>query len=168
MVNGHAGSQLTLSLECLILELFTKELISMHAPFKKINVLLVISGLTLLGILAAKPPEKEKPAYKNLKVLSKKISDADMDFVMEGFGTQLGVNCLFCHPGRKNGFDFRIDYITDELQNKRIARDMLRMTMKLNKKYFNTPITRTMTTRGVIWCKTCHRGNPVPILPPSK
>lgn len=134
---------------------------------KKFYTVLGLAGFTLLGILAAKPPEEEKPVYKNLKVLSKKISDDKMDFVMETFGAQLGVNCLFCHPGRKNGHDLRIDYVTDELRNKRIARDMLRMTMKLNKKYFNTNMDGTMNTLGVIWCKTCHQGSPVPMLPPS-
>ena len=140
----------------------------MPPSLKKINVLLGLLGFTLLGILAARPPDEEKPVYKNLKVLSKSISEDNMDFVMESFGVQLGVNCLFCHPGRKNGYDLNIDYVSDELRNKRIAREMLRMTIKLNKKYFNTSLTGTMTTRGVIWCKTCHQGNPVPILPLPK
>ena len=132
---------------------------------------MALSGLTaftLLGILAAKPPQEEKPEYKNLQVLSKKISDEDMDYVMQSFNTNLGSNCLFCHPGKQNGTEFSIDYITDILQNKRIARDMLRMTMKLNKKYFNTKLTGLMNTRGKIWCRTCHRGSPVPILPVRK
>ncbi len=140
----------------------------MFIPYKKIIVLTGLTGFALFGIIAARPPEEEKPVYKNLKVLSKKISDKDMDFVMESFGVQLGVNCLFCHPGTQNGNDFTIDYATDELQNKRIARDMLRMTMKLNKKYFNLKLTGTMTTRGRVWCRTCHKGKPVPLLPPSK
>ena len=132
---------------------------------KKIIALCGLSGFVLLGIIAARPPEKEEPVYKNLQVLSKKISDKNMDFVMESFGVQLGVNCLFCHPGRKNGNEFTIDYATNELQNKRIAREMLRMTMKLNKKYFNIKLTGTMITRGRIWCKTCHRGLAIPLLP---
>jgi hypothetical protein len=121
-----------------------------------------------LGILAAKPAQADESQYKNLKVLSKNISDDDMDFVMETFGVNLGANCLFCHPGKQTGTEFSIDYVTDKLQNKRIARDMLKMTMKLNKKYFNTTLTGLMNTRGKIWCKTCHQGSPVPILPPAK
>ncbi len=137
----------------------------MIRPSKKMIVLSGLAACVLLGILAARAPEEEKPVYKNLKVLSKKISDENMDFVMESFGVQLGVNCVFCHPSTKIGNDFSIDYVTDKLENKRIARDMLRMTMQLNKKYFNIKLTRTMTNRGVIWCKTCHHGIPVPILP---
>src|SRR5664279_871431 len=139
----------------------------MFLPYKKIIVLSGISGLCLLGILAAKPPEN-KTEYKNLKVLSKNISDEDMDFVMQSFSVNLGANCLFCHPGKQNGTEFSIDYVTDILQNKRVARDMLTMTMKLNKKYFNSPLTGLMNTRGKIWCKTCHQGSPVPILKPAK
>jgi hypothetical protein len=142
--------------------------IRMFLPFKKIIVVAGLTGLTLLGILAAKPPREEKPQYKNLQVLSKRISDEDMDYVMETFSVNLGVNCLFCHPGKQNGTDYSFDYATDQLQNKRVARDMLRMTMKLNKKYFNSPMTGLMKTNGRIWCKTCHQGNPVPILPSVK
>jgi hypothetical protein len=140
----------------------------MFLACKKIIALSVLTGFTLIGILAAKPVPQEKPAYKNLKVLSKKISDEDMDFVMETFNIHLGVNCLFCHPGKMNGTDYSIDYATDQLRNKRVARDMLRMTMKLNKKYFDNPLSPRMIERGVIWCRTCHRGYPVPLLPPDK
>jgi hypothetical protein len=140
----------------------------MFLPYKKIIVLFCLAGFSLLGILAAKPPREDKPEYKNLKVLSKKISDEDMDYVMQSFSVNLGANCLFCHPGKQQGSEFSIDYVTDVLQNKRVARDMLKMTMKLNKKYFNTPMTGLMNTRGKIWCKTCHQGSPVPILPPVK
>lgn len=140
----------------------------MALPYRKMIAFSGLAGFTLLGILAAKPPQEKKAEYKNLKVLSKNISDEDMDFVMETFSTNLGSNCLFCHPGKQNGTEFSIDYVTDVLQNKRIARDMLRMTMKLNKKFFNTKLTGLMNTRGKIWCKTCHRGSPIPILPPAK
>jgi hypothetical protein len=140
----------------------------MHLPYKKIIVLFCLAGFSLMGILAAKPHQADKPEYKNLKVLSKNISDDDMDFVMQSFSVNLGANCLFCHPGKQTGTEFSIDYVTDVLQNKRIARDMLKMTIKLNKKYFNTTLTGLMNTRGKIWCKTCHQGSPVPLLPHAK
>ena len=140
----------------------------MSLPYKKIIALSGIAGFTLLGILAAKPPLEEKPKYKNLHILSNKISDEDMDFVMQSFSVNLGANCLFCHPSQQNGLEFSIDYVTDVLQNKRVARDMLKMTMMLNKKYFNTQLTGRMNTRGKIWCKTCHYGNPVPLVPIPK
>jgi len=140
----------------------------MFLPYKKIITLCGLAGFSLLGILAAKPPQSDKPDYKNLQVLSGKISDEDMDFVMQSFSVNLGANCLFCHPGKQTGTEFSIDYVTDVLQNKRVARDMLKMTMKLNKKYFNIRLNSRMTTRGKIWCKTCHQGSPVPLLPNIK
>jgi hypothetical protein len=135
---------------------------------KKIIIVSSIAGISFLGLLSAKPPQEDKQEYKNLKVLSKKISDEDMDYVMQTFSVNLGSNCLFCHPGKQEGAEFSIDYATDKLQNKRIAREMLKMTMKLNKKYFNTTLTGLMNTRGKIWCKTCHQGSPVPLLPSAK
>jgi hypothetical protein len=140
----------------------------MFLPNKKIIVLSGLTGFVLFGIIAGKPPREEKPVYKNLHILSKNISDDDMDYVMESFSVNLGTNCLFCHPGKQNGTEYTFDYVTDELRNKRIARDMLSMTMKLNKKYFNIKLTGLMNTRGRVWCKTCHQGSPVPLLPPQK
>jgi Photosynthetic reaction centre cytochrome C subunit len=134
---------------------------------KKLTVGLLLSTTTLIGILATKPPQEEKPVYTNLKVLSKKISDENMDYIMESFNMQLGVNCLFCHVHREKDYVYSFDYASDSMMNKRIARDMLRMTMKLNKKYFNTKISGTLSSPGKIWCKTCHRGKPVPILKSS-
>src|ERR1700682_967548 len=134
---------------------------------KKIVVGFLILSITLTGILATKPPREEKPVYTNLKVLSKNISDENMDFVMTSFNMQLGVNCMFCHVSKQKGYEFSFDFASDSFLNKRVARDMLRMRMKLNKKYFDTKLTGIMTTRGRIWCKTCHRGKPVPILKSS-
>ena len=129
----------------------------------KILALGSVSLFVLFGMMAAKPPQEEKPEYKNLQVLSKNISDIDMDFVMESFSTNLGVNCMFCHVHYEKGLVYSFDYASDSLRNKRIARDMLKMTMKLNKKYFNTKLNSRMTTRSRFWCKTCHQGKPVPI-----
>jgi hypothetical protein len=129
----------------------------------KILALGSVSLFVLFGMMAAKPPQEEKPEYKNLQVLSKNISDNDMDFVMESFSTNLGVNCMFCHVHYEKGLVYSFDYASDSLRNKRIARDMLKMTMKLNKKYFNTKLNSLMTTRSRFWCKTCHQGKPVPI-----
>jgi hypothetical protein len=137
-------------------------------PYKKMLVLSGLTAFTMLGIIAAKVPREERLVYKNLQVLSKNITDENMDYVMGSFNSGLGANCLFCHPGRQNGTEFSINYVTDSLRNKRVAREMLRMTMRLNKKYFNTKLTGLMETRGKIWCKTCHRSNPVPILFPPK
>ena len=140
----------------------------MFIPNNKFIVISALTGFTFLGILAAKQIKEGKSKYKNLKVLSKNIGDDEMDYVMETFNMGLGTNCLFCHPGKMTGTEYSFDYVTDQLQNKRVARDMLRMTIKLNKKYFNVKMDGLMITKGIIWCKTCHNGSPVPILPTRK
>jgi hypothetical protein len=135
---------------------------------KQLIIFFSLISLVLIGTLAAKPPKKEKLKYRNLQVLSKNISDDEMDYVMETFSVNLGSNCLFCHPGKMVGAVYSFDYATDQLQNKRVARDMLRMTLMLNKKYFNFSMKGNNITKGIIWCKTCHNGSPVPILPQIK
>ncbi len=138
------------------------------SPNRTLLIMVVLAGLTFIGSSSVKNQSAEKPKYKNLKVLSPEIDDENMEWVMETFNSHLGVNCLFCHPAKQNGTEFRFDYATDQLQNKRIARDMLTMTMKINKKFFNTRLTGMMETRGIVWCKTCHGGKPVPLVPSKK
>jgi hypothetical protein len=130
-------------------------------PAKKI---LVITGLflfTLAGIASTGEDEKKK-SFKNLKVLSKDISDQELERVMYTFERQLGVTCLYCHVPTKNIFPERIDFASDEKEEKLIAREMLRMSLKINKKYFNKPIDKKIYARPIVWCRTCHMGFPVP------
>jgi Photosynthetic reaction centre cytochrome C subunit len=135
----------------------------MFLPPKKMLALSGLAGFIFLGMTAAKLPGEDESEYKNLRVLSKKITEKDMDYVMETFSANLGVNCLFCHISIKKGYDFSIDYASDSLLNKRVSRDMLRMTLLLNRKYFNIKMPATMKERGRVWCRTCHQGKPVPI-----
>ena len=63
-------------------------------------VFLLVSLFIVAGIAATKPPEEHK--YKNLKILPKNISKADLDKVMDGFKEALGVKCSFCHAPSKD------------------------------------------------------------------
>jgi hypothetical protein len=129
---------------------------------KKVPVMIGITVFILGGIGAVKPPDDEH--YKNLKVLSKDISSEQMERIMYSFERQLGVTCLYCHVSTKKDIvPQRVDFASDEKIEKKIAREMLRMTLKINKKYFNTVVDRKVNdVRPVVWCKTCHRGFPVP------
>jgi ribosomal protein L31 len=42
------------------------------------------------------------------------------------------------------------------------ARRMMRMTIDINKTYFNFDSTKRSEFMNVITCNTCHRGNPFP------
>jgi hypothetical protein len=129
--------------------------------YKKILAITALFIFMIAGIAATKPDDADKH-FKNLKVLSKDISGDDMDRVMFAFERQLGVTCLYCHVNTKNISPVRVDFASDEKNEKRVAREMLKMTMKINKKYFDLTIDKKILARPVVWCKTCHRGYPVP------
>ena len=128
---------------------------------KKFSIIVSLAFLTALGIAATSPREEDEP-YKNLKVLSKHTTEDEMERIMYRFNRELGVTCLHCHVPGKDTTELRVDFVSDEKKEKRVARDMLRMTIKLNKKYFNTIIDKEITVQPMIWCKTCHRGFPRP------
>lgn len=132
---------------------------------KSKNKIFVIVGFSIFiigGISATRPPDDEIK-FKNLKVLSKDITDDELERVMTTFERQLGVTCLYCHvPTKENVRPPRVDFASDEKKEKIAAREMLKMTMKINKKYFNFIVDNKMSKRPVVWCKSCHMGYPVP------
>lgn len=126
-------------------------------PVKKLVAGFIPACFVLVGILSTKPPDKEN--YTNLKILSKDLSDDDMELIMHKFNSALGVTCMYCHVRKKGApYPEPMDFASDELPEKIVARKMLAMTMKLNSKYFNTKIDDKITTKPVVWCITCHRG----------
>jgi photosynthetic reaction center cytochrome c subunit len=129
--------------------------------YKKIFVLLGFLVFIITGIAATCPPQDDDH-YTNLKVLPKKISKDQMERAMYIFERQLGVTCVYCHATAKNVFPERMDFASDEKPEKKIAREMLKMTLKINKKYFNIESTRDAIEKPKMWCKTCHRGFPIP------
>ena len=117
--------------------------------------------LIIAGVAATKPIDDDKP-FKNLKVLSKDISEEQLERIMFTFERQLGVTCLYCHVNTKNITPERVDFASDEKKEKRVAREMLKMTMKINKKYFDIALDKKLLTKPLVWCRTCHYGFPVP------
>lgn len=124
---------------------------------KKMTVVFTLMILVLAGIAASKPP---KPIYKNLKVLPKNISHDDLDKVMDNFKASLGVRCNFCHAPSKDE-PRKMDFASDEKPEKNVARNMMRMTAKLNKKYFDYKASDT-TAIAPVGCYTCHHGKEHP------
>lgn len=127
---------------------------------KKISAALAFTAFVMIGIAATVPPE-EHP-NKNLKVLPKNISHEDLDKVMDGFKAALGVKCNFCHAPSKDSADHHLDFASDDKPEKNIARHMMKMTAKINKKYFSFNKDEKGETVPSISCITCHRGNPHP------
>lgn len=121
-------------------------------------------ALVLAALLAAPAtlraqmqiPEK----FTNLQVLPKEIARDDLMQTMRRFSSSLGVRCNACHapaPAATAGGVERMDFASDDKEQKRVARGMLRMVMDINGKYF-PEMGRSPTPRTAVSCATCHHG----------
>ncbi len=104
---------------------------------------------------------KEDPKYKNLKILPKDISKEQMDSVMHHFSASLNVRCNFCHMRNEEKKEW--DFASDENKHKLVAREMMKMTNKINDKYFaEAGSTKNLSTALLVTCYTCHHGSTEP------
>src|ERR1700733_15144937 len=108
---------------------------------KQLAVLVTLGCCVVFGVAATSPKPKPKARgdehYKNLKVLPKDISSRDLQGLMtDDFEDGLGVECGFCHARAENGHG--LDFASDAKPEKKIAREMMRMTLSINKKFFRT------------------------------
>jgi len=98
--------------------------------------------------------------FTNLQVLPKDIARDDMMQTMRRFSIALGVRCTACHtaaPAASAGGGERMDFASDDKEQKRVARGMLRMVMDINGKYF-PEMGRALSPRTAVSCTTCHHG----------
>lgn len=116
-------------------------------------------ALVTAGVAAVSFP---KPKHKNLKILPQDISEAMLDSIMESYTKALGVSCKFCHVPLKK-FPDSLDFASDDEPMKENARKMMRMTIHLNKTYFNFDTATRPEYLKLVNCKTCHRGEPYPV-----
>jgi hypothetical protein len=131
----------------------------------KINIKLVVitclCGLVVLMTAATNTGKPVEDRYKNLQVLPKNTTGAMMNKIMVGeFEDALGVSCGFCHAANKDGDG--LDYASDAKPEKQIARQMLRMTLNLNRDYFKIDTPMMGTSNIVVTCNTCHKGETFP------
>lgn len=118
----------------------------------------VLLSVTLCSL--SLPQQQEHEKAKNLKVLPKDTSHEELERVMKEFKDALGVKCNFCHAPRKDD-PKKLDFASDDNHHKKIARDMMRMTARLNKKYFKSHEAVAVT------CYTCHHGSDEPLTGPE-
>ncbi len=104
---------------------------------------------------------KDEPRYKNLKVLPKNTNKQQLDSVMKDFTVALGVKCNFCHV-RLGDEQKNWDFASDGNKHKNIARDMMRMTAKINKKFFDVKNVKSLDADLEVGCYTCHGGKAHP------
>lgn len=123
---------------------------------KLLTILLAL--VTVLGLCAAATGNR---TFENLKVLPKDISSKDLQGIMaDDFEDGLGVSCGFCHAAAPGGHG--LDFSSDAKPEKAVARKMMRMTLKLNEKYFNVKNPKIGAGTLTITCATCHKGEPFP------
>ncbi len=140
-------------------------MISSHR--KKINLLLT---LTVAGALISQSFNIQQPKPKklmNIKVFPSTATFDEVDHAMDQFKVDLGVKCNYCHAPEKDN-PRKMDMPSDANPNKDIARDMIRMTEEMNKKYIATiKHTESDTSKlQLVTCNTCHRGAPKPFAKP--
>lgn len=103
--------------------------------------------------------EEHKP--QNLKVLPKNISHEELHKIMDDYKVALGVKCGFCHAESKDN-PGRLDFASDDNKQKDIARNMMKMTAKINSKYFSWNKDKEGNAVMTVGCMTCHNGNKEP------
>lgn len=102
--------------------------------------------------------------FKNLRVLPKESSRAQVVETMRGFANALGVRCVHCHVGGNADTLEGVDFASDAKWEKRTARAMLRMVRAVNAHYIGRLETRPRVTGASlppavqVECVTCHRG----------
>jgi tetratricopeptide (TPR) repeat protein len=102
----------------------------------------------------------EKP--QNLQVLPKDWPGSRLEAPMTGFARALGVRCSHCHVGEPGAPLTTYDFASDQNPNKERAREMLRMLGSIN-----GHLDKIEPSGGEpvnMWCHTCHRGRPRPMV----
>lgn len=123
---------------------------------------ITVFALTILvaaGMAATHLPQAK---HRNLQILPQDISDQQLDSIMQSYNKALNVSCAFCHAAVP-GFPDSLDYASDQNRMKENAREMLRMTIHINKTWFYFDKTRRPEYLNVVHCMTCHRGNAYPV-----
>ncbi len=124
----------------------------------KIKVLLGLLIVIIISVAASRPPEE---GFKNLKVLPKKISHDELVKIMREFNDALGVKCTYCHA-KPDGAEHP-DFASDAKPEKAVARKMIAMANKINKKFFKASAKYGEENAVLeIRCMTCHHGSAHP------
>jgi photosynthetic reaction center cytochrome c subunit len=101
------------------------------------------------------PPAGDKPVEqtrKNIQVL-KGLPESQLFPEMNFIAASLGVQCGFCHVSQGKDAQGRTNWVweSDDKEEKKKARDMMRMVLAVNGGSFGL-------SRGEVTCYTCHRG----------
>ena len=126
---------------------------------RKLLTVLALMAFVLMGFVASETPPGE---FTNLKILPKNITKQQLDKVMDEFKDALGVKCNFCHVHKKDN-PREWDFPSDEKPEKTVARKMITMSNKINKKFFHGKSKYGEENALMeVRCVTCHHGSAHP------
>jgi len=123
---------------------------------KRIAVAIPIVALFVSGAFAFVHAQIPK-TFKNLKVLPKDITQPALVMQMREIAGALGVRCGYCHAGGSPATLEGVDFASDSLETKRVARAMMRMTREINETLLPTT-GRDKSRLMEVRCITCHHG----------
>jgi hypothetical protein len=105
------------------------------------------------GASANAQEKDEKP--KNLQYFPKTTERGDLIQIMRTFSFSLNVRCSYCHAAKSTDKPEDLDFSSDEKEQKKIARNMLRMVDVINQDYI---AKLSSQTQNRVFCVTCHNG----------
>ena len=115
----------------------------------------MILFLTIFTLLASAAIADVPDEFTNLKVFPKDIGKRKLVDAMRSFSMALGMRCISCHEIKTPGDYSTIDWASDKLHNKEVARGMMKMTQEINS---NLLPAATGEHDFSVRCVTCHRG----------
>ncbi|MEX2117144.1 MAG: c-type cytochrome [Bacteroidota bacterium] len=101
---------------------------------------------------------ESKPAaevFKNIKMMKDATAGRLLSVMNFGYSRSLGVSCTYCHVAG--------EWAKDDKPAKQIAREMSAMVAKINGDHL-TGISNLRSSKPVVNCTTCHRGQTQPAL----
>ena len=114
-----------------------------------------ICGIILVSLLAGAAQAEIPDTFTNLKIFPKDIGKRQLMGAVRDFSTSLGVRCTFCHVQKTPGDFDSVDWASDSLEHKQVARGMMTMVRNVNSELLPNA---TGKQGAKVKCVTCHRG----------
>ncbi|MES1226238.1 MAG: c-type cytochrome [Bacteroidota bacterium] len=129
---------------------------------RKFLVLASMAAIVTTAVAFTAPAPPDDNGFANLKILPKDITHEKLNKIMRSFNNALGVKCSFCHAQSKDTSVHHPDFASDDKPEKSIARSMMKMTVKINKKFFEAKHAAIGDSTLTVTCVTCHHGTAHP------
>ncbi len=128
---------------------------------KIIQYFLLLNALVIPLFTAQAQNPFEEP--KNLQVLPETVKGDQLRQLMRNFSFATGERCTYCHVQVEDENGARMDFESDDMETKKIAREMMKMMGGINRdiRALNRGDDHQYTR---VVCTTCHRGQANPFL----